>query len=464
MSHSKMPKDDEYTTDNLIGKHIVDPEGDIIAKCVGIFEDDKKKMRMKISIRTGLDSDFIVKETIPFSLINKIGEVILLKKSVEIQPIAIEDIVTFDILDELSATKEKQLDTPDNNLLVATETEKDNIKTKKDKSIFDEKKQVRNEITCKEMFKEIHETTDSELKNKKIQVLTKKIQTNKAFCKQSLIELFEMIHIPEIKVRLISAEILNEISKTMSDLIYPNFLEIVKSSYNEPSKEVEKLLIEFATNLAILYNSKLLDLQLNEFFNDLLFERKFCRTISNNRIHNINKKIFSNNFEVQELIITKYLQKVLEEKEESLEFAELLSDYNAVLIAYALIKNYHDTEWEKIINSKYLKKTLDQHFIESINNILQHFIEGNMRYLSEMLDPKLGYTIANKIITNMVKFRITDYLSNISILPLEVLTSFFKDDENRTVQIIFDLINKHEIDAQIVFIEDKTYISFSASH
>ncbi|HUT80372.1 MAG TPA: hypothetical protein VMZ29_04140 [Candidatus Bathyarchaeia archaeon] len=463
-----MPKDEEYSEESLIGKYIVDPKGDIIAKCVGVFDDDKKKLRMKIAIKTELDSDFIVEETIPTSLILKIGEVILLKKSIEIQPITIEEIVTFEMLDGIDSVVEKNTITPNEELIVQVqeveEEEKEKLVSQENNNIVQKNKQIKEENTCKEMFDEILSIDDSDIKNKKIQLLIKKIQSNKSFCKQSLIELFNMMHTPEIKARMISAEILNELSKTMSDLIYPNFLEIVKSTYNEPSKEVEKLLIEFATNLATLYNSKLLELQLEEFFKELLLERKFCKTISNNRIHNINQKIFANNFEIQELIIAKYLQKVIEEKEDALEFAELLSEYNAILIAYSLIKNYHDNEWEKIINSKYIKKVFDNHFIESINNILQYFIEGNIKYLSEMLDPKLGYTIANKIITNMIKFRINDYLSNVSILPLEVLTSFFKDDENRTVQIIFELINKHEIDAQIVFIEDKTYISFSASH
>ena len=41
------------------------------------------------------------------------------------------------------------------------------------------------------------------------------------------------------------AEILNELSKTMPELLYPRFLDILQLAYNEPSKEVEKLLIEF---------------------------------------------------------------------------------------------------------------------------------------------------------------------------------------------------------------------------
>ena len=100
MSRSKTLKDEEISEENLIGKSIVDPKGHIIAKCVGVFEDDKKKLRMKMAIKTELDSDFVVEETLPVQLIKNIGEVILLKKAFEIQPIAIEDIVTFKVPDE----------------------------------------------------------------------------------------------------------------------------------------------------------------------------------------------------------------------------------------------------------------------------------------------------------------------------------------------------------------------------
>ncbi len=95
MIRSKTPKDEEISEENLIGKSIVDPNGHIIGKCIGVFEDDKKKLRLKITVRTELDSDFVVEETIPTQLIKNIGEVILLKKEFEIQPIALEDIVTF---------------------------------------------------------------------------------------------------------------------------------------------------------------------------------------------------------------------------------------------------------------------------------------------------------------------------------------------------------------------------------
>ena len=89
MIRTKTPTDEEISEENLIGKSIVDPNGHILAKCVGVFKDDKKKLRLKIAIKTKLDSDFVVKETIPVQLIKNIGEVILLKKAFEIEPIAI---------------------------------------------------------------------------------------------------------------------------------------------------------------------------------------------------------------------------------------------------------------------------------------------------------------------------------------------------------------------------------------
>ena len=97
---SRVPKDEDFTEENLVGKAIVDPNGDIIAKCIGLIEDEKKKIKMRITIKTELGSDFEVEEKIPVNLIKQIGSVILLKKSFEIQPIATEDIVTFDMEEE----------------------------------------------------------------------------------------------------------------------------------------------------------------------------------------------------------------------------------------------------------------------------------------------------------------------------------------------------------------------------
>ncbi|MCK5159855.1 MAG: hypothetical protein KAR08_11885, partial [Candidatus Heimdallarchaeota archaeon] len=55
--------------------------------------------------------------------------------------------------------------------------------------------------------------------------------------------------------------------------------------------------------------------------------------------------------------------------------------------------------------------------------------------------------------------QINDVLAQVSILPIEILSSSFNDDDNRTIQIIYELINKQEIAAQIVFIDGKTFIS-----
>ena len=59
----------------------------------------------------------------------------------------------------------------------------------------------------------------------------------------------------------------------------------------------------------------------------------------------------------------------------------------------------------------------------------------------------------------MIKLQINDVLANVSILPIDILSSFFNDDDNRTMQIIYELINKQEIAAQIVFIDEKTFIA-----
>ncbi|MHA1212286.1 MAG: hypothetical protein ACTSSH_07480 [Candidatus Heimdallarchaeota archaeon] len=474
MSPVRTPKDEEFSEENLIGKSIVDPNGDIIAKCVGVFEDRKKKMRMKIAIKTEINSEFIVKETIPFSSINKIGAVILLKKSFKIQQIAIEDIVTFDIPDKpLSDKKSTSVETKSstkkripeetaskqNKLAVVKEPES---KIRNKKSIVSSEqtsKSVKQKLSFNELFTEILKETNKDLKTKKINDLIVKIISNKAFRKKVITGLFNQLLTSEINIRLLAAEIIKNISVGNSEFILPTFNDGLKSVYNEPSKEVEKIITGYLTNLASKYNAKLLDLQLDQFLEKLIIKRDVCKTVSHNRIHNLNLKIFANNYVVQDLIIRKYLQIVDTTKKEASEFSVYLKDYNAIMIAYSMTKIFSQDKWNPFLHSKNIKNTFEQPYIDSINNIHVNFLEGNIKNLAKIVDPKFGIQISNKIIANMIKSRINDFLANVSVLPLEVLTEFFQDKENRTVQIIYDLINKHEINAQIIFIKGKTYIS-----
>ena len=124
-----------------------------------------------------------------------------------------------------------------------------------------------------------------------------------------------------------------------------------------------------------------------------------------------------------------------------------------------MINSFNQTDWKSFLDSPYLENTFEKPFIESLKKILKHFNSGNIKEISVIVDPKLGYQFSNQLIQKMIKLQINDVLAQISILPLDLLSSFFKDDDNRIMQIIFELINKQEIAAQIVFIDGKTFIS-----
>jgi hypothetical protein len=162
---------------------------------------------------------------------------------------------------------------------------------------------------------------------------------------------------------------------------------------------------------------------------------------------------------VQDALIYFYLKRIIAKKEDVGEFTQLLSDYNAIIIAYTLIGSFKQSEWKKFLQSTSIKKTFEKPFIEIIEKTLEQFNDGNIKALSETIDPKLGYYFSNQIIQKMLRLKINDVLAQVSILPLDLLSSFFKDDDNRTMQIIFELINKQEIEAQILFIDGKTFIA-----
>ncbi len=479
MIRSKTPKEEDFTEENLVGKTIVDPNGHILANCVGVFKDEKNKLRLRISIKTELDSDFIVEETIPVQLISKIGEVILLKRLFEIQPISTEDLVMVEILDEVDKTEEQDMkekdskNKPSNNQSIKPSTKKvseiSKLPKNKVKSKYQclttktstKERETKNqmEIAFKESFKKIVDEKDNETKQILIIELINKLKKNKKFRKRALSNLLKQMVTTDLQIRLSAALILNKISENSPELLVPVFLEGLQSVYNEPSKEVEQVIIRWLTRTATTKNEEILILDLNDFFGKLIIDGKMCKNITKNRIHNLNLKIFVNNFDIQEIIVNNYIYKISKNKDDATEFVKLLEDYNAIIIAYGLIRSVDQTKWNSFLESKYVKGVFEKPFKDSISNFLFHFKECNIKKISEVVDPKLGYNFSNKIINNMIKCRIDDVLSNVTILPLDVLSSFFQDDANSAIQILFDLINKQEIDAQIVFIENKTYIS-----
>jgi hypothetical protein len=464
MIRSKTPRDEEISKENLIGKSIVNPTGHIIAKCVGVFEDEKKKLRLKIAIKTELDSDFVVEETIPVQLIKNIGEVILLKRAFEIQPIAIEEIVTFELPDEIvdSPVPEKPDETTEAILGdIGIITEKKDISEKveikdKTKSLKKTKSQTKQ---FNELFHTILEEKDNQIRDVRIVELVKKIIENKHFLKKAIILLIAKMTEADLNTRTLTATILNHISEKDPHILIPYFREGLESVYNEPSKDVEQLITNYLTRTATNVNSNILIFNFQSFFEKLIIKRKIYKNITRNRIHNLNLKVFVNNFHVQDILINLYLKRIIGNKEEAQEFAQLLTDYNAIIIVYSLINAFNQSEWKIFLDSPLLEKTFEKPFLESIEKILEQFNKGNIKEISETVDPKLGYQFSNHLIQKMVKLKINDVLAQVSILPLDLLSSFFNDDDNRIIQIIFELINKQEIKAQIQFINGKTFIA-----
>jgi len=458
MMRSKNPKEDDFSEENMIGKTIVDPEGTIIGKCVGIFEDEKKRQRMKVAIKTEIASYFTVEETIPVNLINRIGEVILLKKKFEIAPIALEDIITIEIssnkMEENSAepkdvvVHQEPKEKASKPVTTTKQTEEPQVKKKKSKA-----------ISFAKSFADIKQTNDQEARKVLINSLLSEIKKSTTRRKKILKEIFDNLLTSDVQIRYLIVEILEQIAQKCPQYLLAEIIQGLKSSYNEPNKDLEKRFIEIYTKLVTEHTKYIPLIKLKNFFEKVMIKQEICQSITKNHLHNLNVKIFINNFEVQEILVYLYLHEILKNKTDTTEFAELLEDYNAIIIAYTLLQEFDIKSRKKILARKSLKVINNEAFLETINKIMTLYNEGNIKELSEIFDPKLGLNFSNKIISNIVKHRIHDVLENVSILPLNIFSSYFQDDENRTVQIIYELINKQEINAQIIFIEDKTYIS-----
>lgn len=476
MIRSKAPKEEELTEENLVGKSIVDPDGHIIAKCVSLFEDERNKSRMKISVLTELNSDFIVEETIPVNLISKIGEVILLKKSFEIKPIATRDLIQIEIPPILEnepvteATAEEDIEIPVPETIAEKVSEKESSpKIKKEGKAIPKKSRSKKtkataKLQAKEKFESIfsrifEDTNQEEEKSQLISSLVSLFREEKSLQNKILDNLLEATDTSDQNTRMIVVDILGKLAEDPSEKIMTIFSQSLKAIYNEPNKSLEQKFAQVLTKLASRYNSEIVDEKFQKFCKDLLVNRKFCKNISLNRIHNLNLKIFVNNFSAQEMIISTYMSEIIANRNEATEYAEFLKDFNAIIIAYSIIQTIEQKNWTKIMKCKCMTKTHNEAFIKSINSILNQFEEGNIKKLSEIFDPKLGIKLSNKLLNKMVKSNINDILTNVTILPLDTLSAVYNDDNNRIVQIVFDLINSREINAQVSFIEDKTFIS-----
>jgi hypothetical protein len=263
-----------------------------------------------------------------------------------------------------------------------------------------------------------------------------------------------------LKKRVIAAEILITISEEQPATLVPIYVNWLPALYSEPVKEVENRLIAVMLKLSSLPEinmKKLYDFQ--SFFQKLYQKRSICSKVSLSRIHENNIKIFVNNLELQETLLEAYLSNILNKSDAANEFASFLKDFNAILVGYSLIRFFQEEEWHQILQSESFQKSFKEAYLHSVEQILEYFTQGNIQKLSQIFSPKIGLSLSQKIIGEIIKFKIDEALSNISVLPLDVLCSFFQDDNNVIVKTVYDLINNKEINAQITFIGDKTYIS-----
>lgn len=472
MIRSKAPKEEELQEENLVGKSIVDPDGHIIAKCISLFEDAKNKVRMKISILTELNSDFIVEETIPVNLISKIGEVILLKKSFEIKPVATRDLIQVEIPTTLeyesivkttaeeNAEVEIEIKIPEIIPEKLLKKDKEKTTSKESRSQKTKKSAIsKNKEQFESIFARIVEEKNQEEKTEQINSLVLLFREEKNLQKKILVNLLESIDTSNQNVRMIVVSILEKLANDSSEEMITIFNQSLKAIYNEPNKSLEQKLTQVLTKLASKYNSEIADAFFHKFCFDLLITRKFCKNVSLNRIHNLNLKVFVNNFSAQEIIISTYISEIIANKNKATEYAEFLKDFNAIIIAYSIINIMEKNNWPKIMKCKCMTDTHNEAFIDSINSILNLYQKGNIKKLSEIFDPKLGIKFSNKLLYKMVKSNLEDILTNVTILPLDTLSAVYNDDNNRIVQIIFDLINNREINAQVSFVGNKTFIS-----
>jgi hypothetical protein len=215
--------------------------------------------------------------------------------------------------------------------------------------------------------------------------------------KKILAEIFDGLLTSDVQVRYLIVEILEQIALKCPKEMLSEIVHGLKTIYNEPNKDLEKRFIEIYVKLVTEYSKDIPLNKLKIFFESILIKQEVYQNITKSRIHNLNVKIFINNFEVQEILVNLYLHEILKNKTDTTQFAELLEDYNAIIIAFTLLQKFDVKSRKKILARKSLKNIHNEAFLETINNILNLYNEGNIKELSEIFDPKLGINFSNKI-------------------------------------------------------------------
>ncbi|MBD3190712.1 MAG: hypothetical protein GF308_08705 [Candidatus Heimdallarchaeota archaeon] len=519
MNNSKSSKEEEFSKENLFDKFIVDPNGNIIGKCVGIVIDKKKKKHLRIAVKTELDSYFEIEQTIPEKLVKQIGEIILLKKEFEIPPISPEDIVTFEIPKETPRSEKQQTQKKEDSIsgketerqlereqpetglskkqIKPSETrrpsnekamkkvqsiktndnaEKEQSKKSKVKSeesiildtiqkygtqtdsveIFPTTKKDE-KLSFKEWFSIINQEKDEEEKEKQINRIIEAIKIDMNLGDKITKLLLEKLETTDLQMRLTATICIEKIIEKFPELIIPDYEKLLLTTYTESNIEIQEQLIKTLTYPLLSRREEIQTIPLEAFFEELIISKSIGKNSHLAKIHKINLKLFANDFIIQQILVCKYLKALFNNQEQNKKYLNYISEFNTFIISLVLFLRFSSDKWEVFFNIDSLTDFFQQSFIDSIQENLQLIDKADISQLNKLTENYYGIKLSKKIVEEIIKRKINEVMTNIDIIPSNILFSYFQKEEEEIRSIIFDLISRKEINVKFAIIDNKEF-------
>lgn len=496
---------------DLEGKTIIDSENNEIGICKSVIIGEEGQIGL--TFETTINNKKVIpSQTIPYSLIQKITDVIVLKAPINIKIAKSEEDLEKKLI---KVTKKEEERTKGKTKGIKRELEKDDLQEEKEerkekqqqrtiemekkpdirevqanashqlskalakksgatkpiseareKIMTPEKKQetfskverlMVGLIEASERLEQLFNLLDdekTEIRNEAIRGLTKLTK----YCPElglSLIpKMMELNNEPEQSIRLTVAQEMEKIGENKPDIFEGYFIELFEDAFEEPNEEIREQNAKTLHDIA----SKLTQLDMKKF------ETFLKEVISGDRIpevpakviHDTTLKVVSGNLGLTRAAIRAHLEFIAKNGKLGERCAKELEDYNATHIGLTIIETFSPEEGRKILQKKTFQN-LGAIFIEVINQMIDAYSEGSFEKLEEVIDKKIE--IPTSVIERFLKNKITKTLEGVKNVPLDVFLEKTIIDPEKAEQIIYRLVVQKKINASIEMTNGKAFIS-----
>ncbi|MHA1244191.1 MAG: PRC-barrel domain-containing protein [Candidatus Heimdallarchaeota archaeon] len=173
-------------------------------------------------------------------------------------------------------------------------------------------------------------------------------------------------------------------------------------------------------------------------------------------LHDVTLKVVSSSFILSRIAIRVRLNFIAQGGKLAERCSEELEDYNATLIGLTIIESFTPTEASKLVKKPSFKE-IGPIFIEVINQMIQAYEEGSIASLVEVVDKKIEIPIS--VIERFYEIKINTTLQGVKNVPMEVFFENALVSKEEAEQIIYRLVVQKKVNAAITMNNSRTFIT-----